>query len=187
MPLVKSRECLWKNDEHSLSFTPYSDMSDVFVCTYEWHKSQPDFLREWGKFNRNLKDSEGSTYKGWLIPYKRRDAFLEALCERAGGDAVSIPVPPTPAQRKIQPRVRAQAVSPEPGSVVDLVQGVMSAVERLVSEDKGLCEDIIDDRIYLSGPLSDVVSKEADKYSRSGWSIVMWSETECGAIAVLSK
>lgn len=74
---------IWSHGE--LSMYEYSPTSDVFFCTYEWHMKNPEWIRTYnGKYNKALKDAEGNSVKGWVIPTKLRTDFIEALNKREG-------------------------------------------------------------------------------------------------------
>lgn len=187
---------IWKDPKNRLTYAPYSQRSDVFRCTAEWHMKRPEFLKSLGKFNKNLTGGPG-----WVISLKKREEFLTALGDgplseppineaEAGASASADGArsqSPVRAKAKAKTRVRVQAPPPAEVNVNDTMQKVGAISELMTS----LLADVtvdgqrveLGDKLLFIGTSATAVSDMAER--QHGKRLTLWLESETGALAVL--
>lgn len=193
-------ELLWEDPTNELSFTTYSQRSDVFRCTAQWHKKNPDFLKTYCRFNKGL---EGGA--GWVISCKNREEFLALLGEgpldtppAINAEAAPPPSPlpsasaasPPRAKPKARPRARVRVQAPPPMDIpADEVSSKISAMKSLMASllhdiqvDSQQVEFNVSDLLII-GTKSDAVSNMAE--NQRDRRLTLWLESEAGAMAVL--
>ena len=195
-------ESIWSNCDEQLQLSEYSEKMDVFECPAKWHLNKPEFLKGFGKFNKYLKDENGDNFPGWVISVNLRGELIDELEQKlqrhfskaspkartessaATATATAVAHVPVHARVNVRPRVRVQE-EPLKNTISTNLTAIRNALTFLIGEE--IDTFVSADNLVISGKETHIVNDKSQKLAQEGWKIVMWSETEDGAVVVMSK